>query len=89
MSVETFERFVEVELDRKAARATLRAREQETGRPVDEMGAYWLRRTAALEHVAEAARQGLRNGDWTELYSSLEHLDTLPAPLARIGDHQC
>jgi hypothetical protein len=70
-------------LEAKAARAELRQLEQEVGRSASADGQYWLRRTAALEMVAAAARA--ENPEWVR--AALLTLDQIPVPACNPADH--
>lgn len=76
-----------LESEARQARATLRQLEQDTGRTATESGAYWLARTAAFEHLAEAARQAVATQDLTLLHAPLHTLSTIPAPVCHPADH--
>jgi hypothetical protein len=83
----TFEEFVRGELAALRHRAAIKELERQNGEFTDEMGRYWLARTAALERVAYEAGQTTK---WTRphpLEKALEALERIPAPACREGDH--
>jgi hypothetical protein len=82
----TFQEFVTGELAALKHRAAIRALEQQTGAPANEMGEYWLARTAALEKVAHEAGKIVKV--WhNDLLKALYDLDAIQAPACREGDH--
>lgn len=89
MPAPAFCEFVDRERSRLSERAHVRAVEQQTGTPTDDMGRYWLARTAQLEKIAAEAGRLTRNqpGLCPSLRDLLDELETIPAPVCRAGDH--
>lgn len=67
----------------------MRAVEQQTGVPADDIGRYWLQKLAALEVVAAHAAR-VANAEPAlcgELRAALDDLERIKAPVCRPGDH--
>lgn len=90
IAIPPFESWMAVQQHARAQRSARRAEEQQTGTPADDMGRYWLARTAQLELIAAEARRLTRAdpGLCCALRTLLDELDAIPAPVCRPGDHQ-
>lgn len=80
-----FAAFAERGLVSLHTRAAQRQVEQDEGQAETATGRYWLARTSALEHVADASRRG----DRVAIQRALDNLDRieLTQPMSRDGDH--
>jgi hypothetical protein len=81
------EAIADLEREARIARAELRQLERDTGQAASADGAYWLARTAALEHVAATAQHAVATGDLEPLVADLQQLRSVRAPACNVNDH--
>jgi hypothetical protein len=83
---QTFLDWRNQEIAKLKHRAAIRALEDQCGIATDEMGEYWLARTAALEKVAYEAEK-IADVHHNQLLKALHDLNTIQPPTCREGDH--